>query len=340
MAAPFDVDRLEVAGNPVALLEDIRRITAADYWLSENGTLVYVPGTGATGGRTVAWEGRDGREEALAMEPRDYSAPRVSPDGQRVAVAAAGDIWIHDVARSTTTRLTFGPATDVAPLWTPDGERVVFSSNREKSFDLYWARADGAGTVERLTTASQNEFPFAWGKDGRTLVFAECRTHLLAACDVSLLAMEGDRQTKALLHTDFNEVSPTLSADGRWIAYESNESGRPEVYVRPFPSVESGQWQASTGGGTEPLWSPSGKELFYRGATSLMAVPVEAGAILKFGKPQELFGVGRYAVSGGRYDTSRTGDRFIFAAPIGREAAHIVVVQNWFEELRRLVPAN
>jgi len=147
MAAPFDLERLEVIGDPVALLENVRRTgaSAAQYWLSENGTLVYRPGIGAAGGRTLVWAGRGRGEEALAMEPRDYANPSLSPDGGRVAVWAGQDIWIYDLARSTTTRLTFDPALDVSPLWTPDGERVVFASNRAGNFDLYWRRADGTG---------------------------------------------------------------------------------------------------------------------------------------------------------------------------------------------------
>ncbi|MBI3049633.1 MAG: serine/threonine-protein kinase [Acidobacteria bacterium] len=342
MAVPFDVDRLEVTGDPVALLEDIRRISAADFWFSENGTLVYVPGAGSAGGWALARVERDGREEALAMEPRNYTMPSVSPDGGRVAVVAAGDIWIYELRRGTTTRLTFDPASDVTPLWTVDGERVVFSSNREKTYDIYWTRADGTGTVERLTTGSQHEFPYGWGNGGRALVFNECRTPTQAGpCHISTLSTEGERQTKVLLQTKFNDVYPTVSGDGRWLAYESNASGRPEIYVRPFPNVESGQWQVSTGGGAEPLWGPGGKELFYRGPTGLMVVPVEAAAVPILGKPQPLFNLGRYAVSGGRdYDISPKGDRFIFAAPTRTERGQIVVLQSWFEELRRLVPTR
>ncbi len=343
MAAPFDVSRLEMTGDAVALLEDVRRpgAQAADYAISANGMLVYVPGTeGSAGGRTLTWVGRGGREEALAMDPRNYLTPRVSPDGERVAVWAGQDIWIHELRRGTSTRLTFDPANDVEPLWTPDGDRVVFSSNRDKTFDLYWTRADGTGAVERLTMSPQHEFPFGWANGGRDLVFSECRTNTVP-CDLWLLSMEGNRQAKALLQTEFNEAFPTVSSDGRWLAYESNASGRSEIYVRPFPNVEGGQWQVSTGGGSEPLWGPGGKELFYRSPAGLMVVPVESGATPRLGKPQTLFNVGRYAVSTGRdYDIAPKGDRFIFAAPLATEAGHIVVIQNWLEELRRLVPTN
>ena len=241
-----------------------------------------------------------------------------------------------------STRLTFGSFSDLEPLWTPDGERVVFSSNREKTFDLYWTRADGTGTAERLTTGPQHEYPYAWSSDGGALVFNECSSSTLTGgCNVSLLPMEAERKPKVIVESEFNEVFPAVSADGRWVAYQSNESGRPEIFVRPFPAVDGGRWQASTGGGTEPLWGPSGRELFYRGPTALMMVPVETGAIPKLGTPQPLFNAGRYIPSNGRdYDISPKGDRFIFAAPITGDAGHIVVVENWFEELRRRVPTN
>jgi eukaryotic-like serine/threonine-protein kinase len=343
MAAPFDLKRLQVTGDPVALLEGITRTGAStlQYDLSKNGTLVYRPGTGTAGGRTLAWVGRDGREEAISMEPGTYADWRVSPDGGRIAVWASGDIWIHDVARRTTTRLTFDPSADIWPLWTPDGERVVFASNRSGNFDLYWKRADGTGPEERLTTGSQHEFPESWGNGGRDLVFMECQSAQM--CDVSVLSMAGERQTKVLLQTKFNEQNAAVSPDGRWLAYDSNESGQPEIYVRPFPDVEGGRWQLSTAGGTEPLWGPKGDELFYRTPTSMMVVPVRAGATPTFGNAATLFNLGRYfiAVGGGRhYDIAPKADRFILTAPVAPEgdaAGQIVVVQGWFEELKRLV---
>jgi serine/threonine-protein kinase len=346
MAAPFDLERLEVTGNPVALLEGITRTGAstAQYWLSENGTLVYRPGTGAAGGRTLAWARRNGGEEALAMEPRDYFYSRVSPDGGRVAVYAAFDIWIYDLARGTTTRLTFDPAVDVEPLWTPDGERVVFASNRSGTYDLYWRRADGTGPEERLTMGTQHEFPGSWAAGGRDLVFMECRTSNGGPCDLSVLSLEGERTAKVLLQTEFDESLPTVSPDGRWLAYQSNESGSSEIYVRPLPNVQGGRWQVSSGGGTDPLWGPKGDELFYRTATSLMVVPVQTGATPMFGNAATLFNLGRYFAGAGRdYDIAPKGDRFILTAPVapkGGAADQIVVVENFFEELKRLVPPN
>jgi serine/threonine-protein kinase len=348
MAAPFDLERLEVNGDPVALLEGITRTgaSAAQYELSDNGTLVYRPGTTTVGGRLLTWVARDGREQALAMKPGDYGNARVSPDGGHIAVWDSGDIWIHDLARSTTTRLTTDPSNDVNPLWTPDGERVVFASNRSGNFDLYWRRADGTGPEERLTTGSQQEFPESWANGGRDLLFTECRNPQIGPCDVSVLSMAGERQAKVLLRTEFDEQNAAVSPDGRWLAYDSNESGQREIYVRPFPDVDRGRWQVSTVGGTEPLWGPKGDELFYRTPTSLMVLPVRTGATPTFGNAAMLFSLGRYFIAnaGGRhYDIAPKADRFVLTAsvaPGGGTAGQIVVVQGWFEELKRLVPTK
>jgi serine/threonine-protein kinase len=241
--------------------------------------------------------------------------------------------------------LTFDPSNDAVPLWTPDGERVVFASDRSGNFDLYWRRADGTGPEERLTTGSQHEFPASWGNGGRDLVFLECPTPQSGPCDVSVLSMTGERQTKVLLQTKFNEQDASVSPDGRWLAYDSNESGQPEIYVRPFPDVEGGRWQVSTGGGMEPLWGPKGAELFYRSPTSLMVVPVRTGATPTFGNAATLFNLGRYFTGGGgrHYDITPKADRFIVTAPVtpeGGTAGEIVVVQNWDQELKRLVPTK
>ena len=347
MAAPFDLERLEVTGDAVALLEGIKRTGAstAQYELSGNGTLVYRPGTGAAGDRKLAWVGRDGREETLPLEPGTYGEARVSPNARHIALWASGDIWIHDLARSTTTRLTFDPANDTWPLWTLDGERVVFASNRSGNYDLYWRRADGTGPEERLTTGSHDEFPESWGNGGRDLVFMECRGSPSPTCDVSALSMTGQRQAKVLLQTQFSEQAAAVSRDGRWLAYDSNESGQYEIYVRPFPDVEGGRWQVSTGGGTQPLWGAKGDELFYRTTTSLMVVPFRTGTAPTFGKAATLFSLGRYFMGGDdrQYDIAPKADQFILTAPVapqGDAAGQIVVVQNWFEELKRLVPTQ
>jgi len=346
MGVPFDEDRLELTGDPVALVQDVRRSgsNTADYALAANGTLIYVPGAGHFGGRTLVSVARDGLGQALPMEPRDYQTPRVSPDGRRVAVWAGGDIWIYELARGTMTRLTFDPANDAEPLWFPDGERLVFSSNRQGTYDLFWTRAGGTGTVQRLTTSSQHEIPSAWGSNGRQLLFTECRTPNAGPCDVSVLSMEGEPRARPLLRTEFDEGLPAISPDGRWMAYQSNESGPPEIYVRPFPDVEGARWQVSTGGGTKPLWGASGEELFYQAPAGLTVVPVQRGATPTLGKPQRLFSLARYFVTTLRdYDITPKADRFLLSAPItsdGGDGAHIVVVQNWDQELKRLVPTR
>ena len=162
---------------------------------------------------------------------------------------------------------------------------------------------------------------------------------------MSVLSLEGERQAKVLLQTEFNESFPEISPNGRWLAYESNTSGRSEIYVRPFPDVEGGRWQVSTSGGTQPQWGPKGNELFYRSPTSLMVVPVQMGATPTFGNAATLFNLGRYFTGGGghHYDIAPKGDRFIVTAPIAPEggaAGQIVVVENFFEDLKRLVPPN
>lgn len=197
-AVPFDVERLAVVGSAVPVVENVdigRRY--AQFALASNGTLVYAPRR-VTGGRTLVWVDRDGREETVSAEPRLYNAPRLSLDGTRVAVtveevgSSNTEIWVHDLARHTETQLTFDPGVDTYPIWTPDGQRVVFSSGREGVRNLFWRPADGTGQDERLTTSPNIQSPWAWSRDGKTLVFQEQRPE--TSWDVSVLSMDGTRQ--------------------------------------------------------------------------------------------------------------------------------------------------
>ena len=351
-AVPFDVARLEVTGGPVSLIEDVVELPAtgtAQFSVSRTGSLVYVPAT-SSAVRRLVWVDRDGREEPLTAEPRAYTFPRISADGTNVALEVREDpetdIWIWDLTRETLTRLSFGPFNDCCPAWTPDGRRVVFSSNRAGLPKLFWKAADGTGAVERLTEGPNPHFAPAFSPDGTRLVFRE--SHPETGADLRVLSLDGERPSEPLLATEFAEQNPELSPDGRWIAYESNASGQAEIYVQPFPNVDEGRWPISTGGGTQPLWAPDGHELLYRApGGAVMAVPVQTEPTFTAGNGEVVF-EGSYLVTtpvvpGRTYDVAPDGQRFLMIkenAPEDEAAAepHIVVVQHWFEELKARVP--
>ena len=319
LAVPFDLERLEVVGTPVAVLEGVmtKRFGVANFSFSGDGTLVYVPAS-AQAGRTLKWVNRDGREELVTAEPRAYAYPRISPDGDRVALTVEDrerDIWVWDFARRTLTNLTFGEATERYPAWTPDGRRIAFTSDREGSFNLFWKAADGTGPVERLTTSLNRHYEPSVSPDGTRLVFREQGGP--TSQDIVMLSLDEGREVRPLLQTTFNELNGETSPDGRWLAYTSNESGRFEVYVRPFPNVDDARWQVSGDGGTQPLWSRSGRELFYLRATGVLtSVRVAEGSEftyentdLSVATPYGDLAGGTFA--GRSYDVAPDGQRFL-----------------------------
>ena len=328
---------------------------AANFSFSRDGTLVYVPGTDTGSGlqRTLVWVDREGREEPLALDPGGYNRPRVSPDGTRVAVDMSGpegtDVWTSDVARGTRSILTPDPAADQSPLWTPDGERVVFRSDREGSEGLFWKAAAGRGAAEPLLTGEDAQQltllnPLDWSADGNELIFSYLAPN--TGFDIGVLSMEGERSWQPLLNSAAREVHPALSPDGRWIAYTSNETGQLEVYVERFPDLGNRE-QISTGGGRAPVWSPDGSELFYSnlvGGFRMMVVPIDTEPTLTLGTATVVFEGTYYRALWRTYDLAPDG-RFLMIKPGGaatEDAAsalpQIVVVQGWFEELQRLVP--
>jgi len=351
---PFDLDAVEVKGDPIPVLEGVVTQARGDahFSLANDGTLVYVPETGGGVAEqlTFVWVDREGREEPVAAEPRVYQEFSLSPDGTKIAVRVIGpenqDVWIYDLVRDTQMRLTFDPAIEAFPIWTPDGQRVAFGG---QGISLSWKAADGTGEVETLVESPSNQVPQAFSPDGTALVFWD-RNSPGGGTNLGMLSLEGERISTLLLETEFDEQNAALSPDGRWMAYESNESGEFEVYVRPFPDVTGGRWQVSSGGGGWPLWSPNGRELFYTGSEGMMAVPIETEPIFTQGTVNLLFDLGPYwRPSGGapwrRIDISPEGDRFLMlkegsGSDETAAATSIIVVLNWFEELKRLVPTN
>ncbi len=339
MAVPFDPEKLAVMGAAVPVVEGVLQSTfngAAQYSFSNNGTLVYVTGS-VQAQRRLVWVSRNGIEEAVAAPARAYyRGPRLSPDGRKVAVAIEGqetEVWLYDLSRGTLSRLTFQGSTNYDPLWTRDGKRVVFHSTAGVH-GLFWQSADGSGGLEQL-----NKFgglPYSWSPDGKLLAFNN---------DASIWMLRlAERKAAPLHETTFKEGAAQFSPDGRWLAYVSNESGRFEVYVEPYPGP-GGKWQISTEGGTEPLWNPNGRELFYRSGDKMMAVDIATRPRFSVGKPKVLF-AGQFQpspsqVQNANYDVSSDGQRFLMVKP-GQDHAptQINVVLNWFEELKQKVPAG
>ncbi len=205
------------------------------------------------------WVSRQGQETAIAAPPRVYLHPRIAPDGASVTLYSQDqefDIWRWDVARTMLTRLTFDGSLDINPALTPDSRRLIFSSDRAGARNLFWQAADGTGAVERLTDSPNRQNAGAVSPDGTRLIFTELAPK--TGSDVMQVQLDGTRRVTPLVQTPFKEQNGILSPDGRWLAYEANDSGRFEVYVRPFPGVNDGYWQVSTGGGTRPLWAPNG----------------------------------------------------------------------------------
>ncbi len=354
MAVPFDLERLEVTGAAVPVVEGVLESPssgASQYSFSATGSLVYVPGPVQAGQRRLVWVNRHGVEQPLASPARAYRYPRLSPDGRRVAATIdeqETQVWIYDLARETLTRLTFEGNTNYTSAWTPDGKRIAFISNREGPQNVFWQLADGSGSLERLTTSEYVNSPSSWSPDGQLLAFVEVNP--TTGFDIWVLRLGNastplgaGRKAQPFLRTPFTESAPRFSPDGRWLAYISDESGRWEIYVQPYPGP-GGKWLISTEGGTEPVWNPNGRELFYRSGDRMMAVEIATQSSFSAGKPKVLF-EGKYLptpITFPNYDVAPDGQRFLMLKASEQEAAatQINVVLNWFEELNRRVPTG
>jgi serine/threonine-protein kinase len=345
-AVPFDVDRLEVTGRPVPILDTVlieRASGVGQFAIANNGNLVYATASARAEWRRLVWVSGRGTEEPLELEAGPYSDPSVSPDGTRVAMTVTRedniDIWVWHVMRKTFERFTFDPGPESTPLWSVDGGHLVFQT----ATGLSW-KPLGTGGVERLLDNPNRPSPAAWTSDGR-LIFNETAP---AMRNIGVVPL-GDRAKAQILLSNpkFYEQAAALSPDGRWLAYQSDESGNSEIYVRPFPDVDRRTWQVSAGGGAQPKWSPDGRELYYRTPGNLMVARIQTVPGFSRATPEVLFSTAGYVIPtvNRAYDVAPNG-RFLLMKGEGNEAGksqsgqQLIYVQDWFDELLRLVPAN
>jgi serine/threonine-protein kinase len=357
-AVAFDEATLTVAGGAVSLVQGVARApvaaaaAAVNFGISNDGTLVYLSGAAAElPAWTPVWVDRNGNEDPLGLAPCVCASPAVSPDGARLAydfptaTQTDSDVWVWSLAQRTNTRLTFEPGFQLGSLWSPDSTRIAHSSLGQ---GLFVRPADGTGMPEQLLESSSAPPPIAWAWTAADeLIISELTAS--AGLDIVVLGLSGDRERRPLLTSQFNEYRPALSPDERWLAYQSDESGQNEIFVRPFPNVGTGKWQVSSGGGEEPKWSRDGRALFYLGPTSVMEAAVGDSTAFTHDTPEAVLDRAPYgfnALPPRRYDVSPDGQRFLMMKlpAAGTEAdvppPEIIVVTNWVEELKQRVPTK
>ena len=337
LAVPFDVDTLEIRGAPTPVLPET--VTApifgsAEFSVSTDGTLLYARGPEQGIGRRLGWVDRAGTVEPLPMEERAFYWGMLSPDGGAIVLGIQGAIdaiWTYDIRRQTLTSFASGWENFV-PIWTPDGNRFTFGSNREGPSNIFWQLADGSGSAERLLSSKNTQYPHSWSPDGRALAYYEESPE--TGDDLWIVNPLDNEDPRVFLETEFNERFPSFAPNGRWIVYESDESGRLEVYVRSFPEAAAKQ-QISTGGGEFPVWSRDGDEIFYLDGDKMMAVDVLPDD-MRLGKPRLLFEIDDARRT---YDVAKDG-RFLMTIDPRLSITHLQLVHNWFQELERLVPTD
>ena len=348
IAQRFDTTRLELTGDPVPIADQVRQVVGQDHMtdfaVSTNVLMYRSLRTAAT---ELVWRDRADRRSAFVNTPAEYSEPTLSPDQTRIAIdvfdprpsplfgfnlaRVTSDIWILDASSGRAARFTFDPGADFDPVWSPSGDRIVFSSNRRGPLDLYQKRVSGDASEELLLESALSKHAQSWSPDGRVLVYATFEP--ATKTDLWMLPMTGDRTPVPLLRTAFNEEQASISPDGRWFAYTADDSGRDEVYVQPFPP-SGAKWQISTGGGGDARWRADGRELFYiADDRRLMAVAIKAGAAFEPGATTPVFDSGmppHWGEARNHYDVSRDGKRFLFMTPVDDDrSAPFTVVVNW-----------
>jgi dipeptidyl aminopeptidase/acylaminoacyl peptidase len=355
LAVAFDPDKLQILGQPFPVVDGIfmsANTGMAAYAISMDGHLVYAAGPIERGARVPVWVDRQGKMSSVGSLPlRAYLHPRLSPDERQLAIEVEGashDIFTYDFARGVTTKMSFDGASHW-PSWTPDGKRLTFRSWKTGTMTMWWMPADRSGPAELLTNVGSMQSPESWSPDGRTLAFTQM-DNPESGPDVYVLPIGGEKP-RVLIKSKFSEGSPKFSPDGKWLAYSSDESGRPEVYAMAYPGPGS-KITISTDGGTDPVWRRDGRELFYRNGDRMMAVDVVSSQPLAVSKPNTLWeghylaGVGSSCGMSGptsaNYDVSSDGRRFLMiedTSPV-TECKLLHVVSNWSREMSKGAPAG
>jgi len=339
MAQPFDAEALEFRGDPVVVASDLvfdTTFSHGAFSVANNGILAYHSGQ-AFVNTQLSWFDRKGNELGQVGEPGLYDGPALSPDGKGIAVGLTNletgnaDIWVFDLERGTRNRLSFDEGDDYCAAWTPDGTHVAFGSARKRGYEPYIKSADGSGTARALFEVDGDAFPFSWTPDGHTLVYGSTSRSGQGSLNVAT-----DGEVTTLWDIPGDDGTAQLSSDGKWLAYVSNESGRNEIFVGPFP-VTTAKWQVSTGGGVEPRWRDDGTELFYRTPDGfLMAAEISlSGQRAAVGEIRPLFRTSSESIWFS-YDVSSDGKRFIVNTPLSEsKSLPVTLVQNWTAELKK-----
>ncbi|UCE46964.1 MAG: PD40 domain-containing protein, partial [Phycisphaerales bacterium] len=355
IAVPFDLKGMKVTGPLVPVVEGVMPFVGwyggAHFSVSRNGSLVYIPGsaTTAVNDRLVRID-RTGKVEALPFPLGDYQSPRIAPDGESLLVVECETepkphLWVFDLVRGSKRRFTDERGDTYWGIWSPDGKQIVFNSSLGgETMDLYSKPADGSAPEKCLTANQLHLLPKSWADDGKTLIITKA-VDPNTGFDIDILPYEAAGTPQPLINTRFNEFQPVISPSGRWLAYSSDESGRAEIYIKPYPGP-GGAIPVTTDGGREPVWDPSEKELYYRddNGDKLFKVSLITEPTVQVGSPELLF-EGRFMASshlwGRNYDISPQGDFFILIEEGEMQpSAQINVVLNWSEELKKLVPSG
>ncbi len=352
-AVGFDPRALEVTGTPVKVLDGVlmsTNIGKAYFDISPAGDLAYAAGPVENGERILHWVDRQGKATPLPLPPRSYLNPRISPDGKLLAVEVEGpnhDFFTYDFARGVMSRIT-NDGTSHAPIWSPDGKRIAFRTWKGGKMTLAWMPADRSGPEEMMVNVPAWQSAVSFSPDGKYLAFDQVAFEPETEYGVWIMPLTGDRQPRPFVRSKFQEGAGKFSPDGKWLVYCSMESGKAEVYVQPWPGPGP-KIQISSEGGMDPMWRRDGKEIFYRNASKMMAVPVSTQPSFQAGRPQLLWeGEYTYGLSSScglrgvtftSYDVSLDGQRFLMIKDNDQNmyATKIVVVVNWVEELKRIM---